>query len=102
MWKKTQRAWGYYRILVNLPFFKIKWLRFDRYSQLSMQKHFFRNEFWIIFGFGTGFVKGKIHNNPKVLFIKKGLWHRYWAHENVKIIEFQFGSKVVELDIERL
>ncbi len=49
-WKapKTERQWGYYRVLHEVPGMKVKELTVDPGKSLSMQRHQSRSEFWIV------------------------------------------------------
>ena len=43
---KTQRNWGWYRVLDEKPGYKVKELVINPNSSLSMQRHFKRSEHW--------------------------------------------------------
>jgi cytidyltransferase-like protein len=49
-WKapKTERQWGYYRVLHEIPGMKVKELTVDPGKSLSMQRHQLRAEYWIV------------------------------------------------------
>ena len=49
-WKapKTERQWGYYRVLHEVPGMKVKELTVNPGASLSMQRHFNRAEYWIV------------------------------------------------------
>jgi cytidyltransferase-like protein len=112
-WKepKTNRPWGYYRVLYESSNVKVKELTVNPKSSLSMQRHFFRNEHWhIVEGIATvtlEYPKNEVHykqfykNNSTNIPV--GLWHQLRNEENteLKIIEIQYGEKCIEEDIER-
>lgn len=105
-WPK-QRAWGWYATLIRTPWFCLKLLRFKSGGILSVQRHFHRTEIWLfIRGHGyinNGYYGGSWGNDVGEIWkIKKGSWHQFRApKEPVYAIEFQYGKKVTELDIER-
>ena len=49
-WKapKTERQWGYYRVLHEVPGMKVKELTVNPGCSLSMQRHNLRAEYWIV------------------------------------------------------
>lgn len=113
-WKapKTERPWGYYRVLHEVPGLKVKELTVEAGESLSMQKHFKRNEYWIISS-GSCIVKSMLENGyalPAKLLevhddyrIETGQWHQLtnpFAHP-CKIVEIQYGESCIEEDIER-
>jgi cytidyltransferase-like protein len=113
-WKapKTERPWGYYRILHEVPGLKVKELTVESGESLSMQKHFKRNEYWIVSS-GSCIVKSMLENGyalPAKLLevhddyrIETGQWHQLtnpFAHP-CKIVEIQYGESCIEEDIER-
>jgi cytidyltransferase-like protein len=113
-WKspKTLRPWGYYRILHEVPGCKVKELTVEPGKSLSMQKHFKRNEYWLVTS-GMCNVVTTMPNGyvlPVVLlnehhshFISKGEWHQLVNPYEIpcRIVEIQYGEHCVEEDIER-
>ena len=113
-WKapKTERPWGYYRVLHEVPGMKVKELTVQSGESLSMQKHSERNEYWIVSS-GACIVKSMLENGyampPKQLelhddfHIEVGQWHQLTNPFNVPctLVEIQFGRSCVEEDIER-
>ena len=100
------RPWGKYINLFNGKGFLLKELIVNPKSSISLQKHFYRSERWLV---NSG--KPKITINKKVFFkkindsilIPKGAIHRI---ENiyskpVQIIEVQMGNVLKETDIVR-
>jgi cytidyltransferase-like protein len=113
-WKapKTERPWGYYRILHEVPGMKVKELTVNPRQSLSMQRHNLRSEYWIV-SEGTANVSSELaggYTIPTVHLEKhkhydvvKGDWHKLinpYDHP-VKIVEIQYGESCVEEDIER-
>lgn len=112
-WKspKTERQWGYYRVLHDVPGLKVKELTVNPGSSLSMQRHAKRNEYWIVSEgeCNVASLWGDMemptqhmekHENTTIL---QGHWHRL---ENpfdkpCRIVEIQYGQLCDEEDIER-
>ena len=107
-WKapKTERQWGYYRVLHEAPGMKVKELTVNPGKSLSMQKHFKRNEYWVV---EEGHCK--VETEFKTLFlhthetidIPVNSWHQLSnPFDNpCKIVEIQYGKDCIEEDIER-
>ena len=113
-WKapKTERPWGYYRVLHEVSGTKVKELTIDPGKSLSMQRHTSRAEFWLV-------TEGSCHvdqmmasgyripsvtlNTHDGIEISKGEWHRLSNPFDVpcRIVEVQFGDQCTEDDIER-
>jgi cytidyltransferase-like protein len=113
-WKapKTERAWGYYRVLHEVPGTKVKELTIEPGQKLSMQRHQHRDEFWLVTE-GTCQVNQQMPNGyalPSItlnkhdgLELNAGDWHQLCNITDVpcRIVEIQFGSQCTEDDIER-
>lgn len=113
-WKtpKTEREWGYYRILhSDGPETKVKELVVNPNQKLSLQRHQYRSEHWHVSN-GTATIKfGKDLNSIETLVrtqheecsIPAGCWHQLIndTDEELKIVEIQYGSLCIEEDIER-
>ena len=114
-WKapKTDRQWGYYRVLHEVPGMKVKELTVDPGKSLSMQRHQSRSEFWIV-SEGQATVNRATPlnfdlpsaelNKHDQLHIVKQEWHQLtnpYTHP-LKIVEIQYGDRCIEEDIERL
>lgn len=108
-WKapKTERPWGYYRVIHEVPGVKVKELTVNPGQRLSMQRHQHRKEFWLV-SQGTAMVKQ--HDEDFVtlmqhenIFIEQNQWHQLCnnSSEILKLVEIQFGTECVESDIER-
>lgn len=114
-WKKpkTDRQWGYYRILHEYgQHVKLKELVIEPNKYLSMQKHKERSEFWFVAeGVATVYsldsstdieLLGKFGHNQHI-WIPKNSWHQLCNEDVVplKLIEIQYGTNCIEEDIER-
>lgn len=113
-WKapKTERQWGYYRVLHEAPGMKVKELTVDPGKSLSMQKHSHRAEYWIVEE-GACAVNSIANDSsrlpPQMLIthqeykIKVGEWHQLCNpfNEPCRIVEIQYGTNCIEEDIER-
>ena len=114
-WKtqKTERDWGYWRVLDDRPEkgYKVKELVIYPGKALSDQKHFKRSEQWMVL---EGVVDMQTEWNENVSSLKliphgmpyeigKEVWHlaSNSGTENAHILEIQWGDKCVEEDIER-
>ena len=111
-WKapKTERPWGWYRLLDEGEGWAVKELTIMPGKSLSNQRHQHRSEHWHV-------VQGEVHIDtdwmgleqnhivrPQCSFdIGKNVWHRPYnkGKEPAKIIETWFGSILTEEDIER-
>jgi cytidyltransferase-like protein len=114
-WKspKTERPWGYYRVLHEVNGMKVKELTINPGGTLSMQRHKQRAEYWIV-SEGSAIVNIKLpsgYNCPSVTLEKHsqhkvpvGEWHQLVNPFDIpcKLVEIQFGSDCNEADIERM
>jgi cytidyltransferase-like protein len=114
-WKapKTERPWGYYRVLHEVEGMKVKELTVMPGQSLSMQKHQSRNEYWIV-SEGQCIVNSRLDNGyalpAKTLNmhdefkVNKNEWHQLTNPfaTPCRIVEIQYGEKCIEEDIERL
>ena len=108
-----ERVWGSFFNLYSDVGVKVKELIVNPNCGMSFQRHFLRNEIWLI---SQG--RCEVHyseDNPESkevivlnkfdqFFVKKRHWHQITNpfDEVCKIIEIQFGKETVEEDIERL
>jgi cytidyltransferase-like protein len=107
-WKspKTERPWGYYRVLHEMPGIKVKELTVDPGKRLSMQRHQYRSELWFV-GEGEAMLNwdygGKKIKLYKQETINVNEWHQLEnkTDKPLKIIEIQYGTNCIEEDIER-
>ena len=111
-WKapKTERPWGYYRVLHEVPGTKVKELTVEPGQSLSMQRHTCRDEYWHVTEgqcnvniikdgtFKTGIIRE--HGDME---IPVGQWHQLFNPYKApcKLVEIQFGTRCDESDIER-
>jgi mannose-6-phosphate isomerase-like protein (cupin superfamily) len=91
---------------------KVKELTVDSGKSLSMQRHWFRSEYWIVQQ-GTALVNSQTSSGyalpPKTLnkynehHVPILEWHQLTNPYDVplKIVEIQYGERCVEEDIER-
>jgi cytidyltransferase-like protein len=113
-WKapKTERQWGYYRVLHEVSGMKVKELTVDPGKSLSMQRHHLRAEYWIV-SEGTAVVNShmaggyllpaKTINRHEEYRVPVADWHQLTNPFDVplKVVEIQYGEQCVEEDIER-
>lgn len=114
-WKtqKTERQWGYWRVLDDKPSkgYKVKELVIDPGKSLSDQRHFKRSEDWKILEgivkMETEYegIKDTVHltSNSFTYNIGKQVWHKASnpGTEPAHILEVQWGDECIEEDIER-
>jgi cytidyltransferase-like protein len=113
-WKapKTERQWGYYRVLHEVPGMKVKELTVDPGKSLSMQKHSLRSEYWIV-SEGQAVVNratplefelppATLDRHDQLHIIKQE-WHQLTNPYDypLKIVEIQYGEQCIEEDINR-
>ena len=113
-WKapKTDRSWGYYRVLHEVEGTKVKELTLNPGESISLQRHKFRHEFWHV-AEGACAVEQRMPSGyvlplkdltlHQQISIPVGDWHRVYNPYDVpcKIVEIQYGSNCIESDIER-
>jgi cytidyltransferase-like protein len=113
-WKapKTERPWGYYRVLHEVPGMKVKELTVNPGCSLSMQRHQHRSEYWIVSegncavnstmpnGYALPSKQLSIHDEFKIPVHE---WHQLTNPYTTpcRIVEIQYGEQCVEEDIER-
>lgn len=115
-WKapKTQRAWGYYRVLHNVGAeTKLKELIVNPKTCLSMQRHEKRAELWFVAeGEATVYTLDNKSTDRDVMctpvkhqrvLIGLNEWHQLCneTDQPLKLIEIQYGEDCIEEDIER-
>jgi cytidyltransferase-like protein len=113
-WKapKTERQWGYYRVLHEVSGMKVKELTVNPGCSLSMQRHNLRAEYWMV-SEGEAVVNRATPLNFELppamldkhdqLHVAVQEWHQLTNPHNhpLKIVEIQYGEQCVEEDIER-
>ena len=107
-WKapKTQRPWGYYRVLHEVEGTKVKELTVEPGQTLSMQRHEDRSEYWMVTEGECKAEKelaGMFLRRHETLHISRGEWHQLSNPftEPCKLVEIQYGTRCIEEDIER-
>jgi len=115
-WKtqKTERDWGYWRVLDDKPTkgYKVKELVIYPGKSLSNQRHFKRSEHWhVLEGEVRMDTEYQGRNETVYLFpenvrgylIEKLVWHQASnpGNKNAHILEIQWGTECIENDIER-
>ena len=109
-----ERQWGSFFNLFETKNIKVKELIVDPGKSMSFQRHFKRNEIWLV-SEGTCNVSYSNDTNNKNIhevqlnkfdhyLVPIGHWHQIHNPSNVKthIIEIQYGEVCIESDIERL
>ena len=114
-WKtqKTERDWGYWRVLDDKPDkgYKVKELVIMPGKSLSDQRHFKRSEQWIVLE-GVVKMETEWEKREDVVHLKPGtppynigigVWHKASNPngEPAHILEIQRGEECIEEDIER-
>ena len=107
-WKspKTVRSWGYYRVLHEAAGVKVKELTVNPQSSLSMQRHEYRSEYWMV---AEGTATVHCHDTVKTLVthdechVPAHSWHQLSniTDRPLRVIEIQYGESCNEEDIER-
>jgi mannose-1-phosphate guanylyltransferase len=101
------RPWGTYTVLEESVYYKIKRIEVKPGKRLSLQKHFHRNEHWIVVS-GTATVtvgdKVELIRPNESTYIKMGEIHRLENQGKIPVvlIEAQVGEYTGEDDIVRI
>jgi len=103
----AHRPWGTYTVLEDTPGYKIKRIVVKPGKRLSLQKHYHRNEHWIVV---SGTAEVQVGENTYLVrpnestYIKMGEVHRLSNPGKVPVvlIEAQVGEYTGEDDIVRL
>jgi cytidyltransferase-like protein len=109
-WKspKTDRPWGYYRVLHDVQGTKVKELTVNPGQSLSMQRHKDRAEYWLVtegrclVNKGPGLEYEELSRHDQIE-VPAGAWHQLsnpYDHP-CRIVELQYGARCSEEDIER-
>ena len=103
----AHRPWGTYEVLVDSEGYKVKRIIVKPDSRLSLQKHFHRNEHWVVVsGTATITVEDKRFtlNSNESTYIKMGELHRLENEGKVDLVmmEVQVGEYTGEDDIVRV
>jgi mannose-1-phosphate guanylyltransferase len=103
----AHRPWGTYTVLEDTPGYKIKRIEVKAGKRLSLQKHFHRNEHWIVVS-GTATVtvgdETRLVRPNESTYIKMGEVHRLENQGKIPVvlIEAQVGEYTGEDDIIRI
>jgi mannose-6-phosphate isomerase-like protein (cupin superfamily) len=117
--ERDHRPWGWYLVLLDAPWTKVKLLFVKRGTRLSLQRHKFRDEHWITV---SGILRATLQVNQATepteiecattdhpygarVFVPRGAAHRIECPEgdqDLLVIEVQVGDKFPEDDNERL
>lgn len=103
----AHRPWGTYTVLEDTPGYKIKRIEVKPGCRLSLQKHFHRNEHWIVVS-GTATVtvgdETRLVRPNESTYIKMGEVHRLENQGKIPVIliEAQVGEYTGEDDILRI
>ena len=104
---KVYRPWGWFRVIYGGDCFKVKTLCLFPKSRISMQKHLYRSEHWVVVKGQAEVILGKQEftlSENESTFVPAGTMHRL---ENtsampVEMIEVQSGNYIGEDDIIRI
>jgi mannose-6-phosphate isomerase-like protein (cupin superfamily) len=101
-----RRPWGGFQTLVTGVGYKVKRLVVQPGHRLSLQRHRFRAEYWVIVAGSPRIVVGGKARRLKpraTVEVPRGAWHRIEnpGRRPVVIIEVQQGPHLVENDIIR-
>jgi cytidyltransferase-like protein len=109
-----ERQWGSFFNLFETKNIKVKELIVDPGKSMSFQRHFKRNEIWLV-SEGSCTVSYSNDNDKKNIkelqlkkfdhyFVPIKHWHQISNPSNIKthIIEIQYGKDCIESDIERI
>jgi cytidyltransferase-like protein len=109
-----ERQWGSFFNLFETKNIKVKELIVDPGKSMSFQRHFKRNEIWLVSegSCTVSYSDDPIEKEKEQLQLNKfdhylvpvGHWHQVSNRSNTKthIIEIQYGEDCIESDIERL
>lgn len=101
-----KRPWGFFETIIKEPGYLVKKITVKPGGKLSVQKHKFRSEHWIVISGSAEVTRGKEQftlNKNESTFIPFGEIHSLGnkGKKNLTIIEIQMGSYIGEDDIER-
>ena len=104
---KVDKPWGFYEVLNKSEGFQVKTLFVKSGHKLSLQKHKYRQENWVVAkGVATVTVNNETFDlsKNKSVFIPIGAIHRLEnnSDEDLLIIEVQTGDYLEEDDIIRI
>jgi mannose-6-phosphate isomerase-like protein (cupin superfamily) len=99
------RPWGWFETILTGPQYQVKLIVVHANQRLSLQKHEYRYEDWVVVG-GSGTITVGDKIIPAVpgttAHIPKEEWHRLEAGDcELRLIEVQRGNLLYEEDITR-
>ena len=103
---KVFRPWGWFQTIDEGEQFKVKIIHLNPHSKISLQRHKYRAEHWIVI-LGTARVtcgrKNFSLSENESTFIPSGEKHRLENNTDtaLRLIEIQTGERLEEADIER-
>ena len=104
----VRKPWGFYKTTILNSFYQSKVLSLEPNSSISLQRHKFREEYWLtVYGNGEAQIGDSIVrlNSGSYIFLPKGCKHRLRntsCESNLVVVEVQLGECFDEDDIERL
>jgi len=105
--KKIYRPWGYFESIEHSQGFQVKKISVNPFAKLSLQKHKYRSEHWIVVK-GDAYItcgdKNFFLNENQSTYIPRGEIHRLENKSEfpLEIIEIQTGEYLGEDDIIRI
>ncbi|MFN9870661.1 MAG: phosphomannose isomerase type II C-terminal cupin domain [Cyanobacteriota bacterium] len=103
---RCERPWGWYETLASGGGYLVKRLWIAPGRRISLQRHLYRSEHWVIVGGGgTVEIDGREQavQPGDTLLVPLGAVHRATAAgDGLAIVEVQRGEQLREDDIERL
>ncbi|MCL2101214.1 MAG: mannose-1-phosphate guanylyltransferase/mannose-6-phosphate isomerase [Fibromonadales bacterium] len=101
------RPWGTYTVIYEYAHFKVKCISVNPGSRISLQKHLYRSEHWVVVsGMATATVNDKtVYVSPnESIYISAGSIHRLQNEGKLPlvIVEVQVGQYTGEDDIIRV
>ena len=106
--KRVRRPWGFYTVINHGKNFKVKLVEVLPGKRLSLQRHKYRSEHWVVVSGKARIVNGgnvMILTESESTYIPKKTMHRLenlQARKWLKIVEVQCGFLTLESDIERI
>ena len=104
--KKVYRPWGWYEVLEEGRFYKVKKITVLPGKKLSYQLHYHRSEHWVVVkGMARVVIEGeeKFVRSGESIFVRSGYKHRLENPGKIplEVIEIQVGEYLEEDDIVR-
>jgi len=104
--KKVYRPWGWYEVLEEGRFYKVKKITVLPGKKLSYQLHYHRSEHWVVVkGMAKVTIEGeeKFVRSGESIFVRSGYKHRLENPGKIplEVIEIQVGEYLGEDDIVR-